>query len=147
MRGKFCLLGTKCDNTWSLKPLSFFEMWRHFINYVGNNDSDVNLSHYHYFQSNWWSAYWQYLVIKLTSLSLLYQVLSHWFPTRRFSHACVGRKTGHWRRRGKGNAQLMTIQSSPGHRCREKPRTWTRMALDIDTHHGLSFQVTAKLLL
>jgi hypothetical protein len=34
------------------------------------------------------------------------QVLSHWFPTRKSSHACAGMETGQWKRRGKSKAQL-----------------------------------------
>ena len=34
------------------------------------------------------------------------RVLSHRFPTGKSSHTCVGKKTGQWRRRGRGGAQL-----------------------------------------
>ena len=36
------------------------------------------------------------------------RVLSHWFPTRKSSHAGAGRKTRQWRRHGRGGVQLNT---------------------------------------
>ena len=76
-------VGNQCDNTLSLKSLSSFGMWRNSIYYLGNNESVVNLNNYNF---DW--------------------VLSHWFPTSKSSHACVGRKIGQWRRRGRGGVQL-----------------------------------------
>ena len=69
------------DNTRSLKSLSFFGMWRNSINQLGNNESDVNLN-----------------------ICNLDRVLSHWFPTRKGSHAGAGRKTRQRRRHGRGGA-------------------------------------------
>ena len=42
------------------------------------------------------------------------QVLSHWFPTGKSSHASVGKKIGRWRRRGRGGPQPNTNVIQPG---------------------------------
>jgi hypothetical protein len=38
-----------------------------------------------------------------------HRVLSHWFPTRKSSHACLGKKTGHQKEAWMGAAQPNTI--------------------------------------
>ena len=76
------LVGNQCDNTHSLKPFGSFGMWKNSIKSLGNNESDVNLN-----------------------ICNIDRVLSHWFPTRRSTHASASRKTGQWRRRGRGGAQ------------------------------------------
>ena len=84
-------------------PLSSFGMWRNRINWFGNNESDANLNIFNYDQ-----------------------VSSHWFPTRKGSHACAGWKTGLWRRHGRGRAgpSRMKMWSSPGHELISKYSTY-----------------------
>ena len=78
-------------------------MWRNRINWFGNNESDANLNIFNYDQ-----------------------VSSHWFPTRKGSHACAGWKTGLWRRHGRGRAgpSRMKMWSSPGHELISKYSTY-----------------------
>ena len=64
-------LGTYMTIPSYITPLSSIGMWRNFINQLGTNESDVNLN-----------------------ICNIDRLLSHWFPTKRSSHTCAGRKTG-----------------------------------------------------
>ena len=78
LRGNSSLVGTNVTIPGHLKPLSSFGMWRNSINYLGNNESNVNLNIYNF---DW--------------------LLSHWFPTGKSSHIGACKKFGQWRRRVK----------------------------------------------
>ena len=64
---------------------------------------------FHYSQANWWSSFtFQRSLMTLSDWVLngsTDRVLSHWFPTRKSSHAGACRKTGQWRRCERGGAQ------------------------------------------
>ena len=55
---------------WLLKPLRSLGTWRNSINQLGNNEIDVNLN-----------------------ICKFHRILSHWFPTRKSSHASTDKKT------------------------------------------------------
>jgi hypothetical protein len=58
----------------SHKPLNSCGMWLTSSTKLGDNESDVDLNSCNFDQG-----------------------LSHWCPTAKSSHACAGKKTGHWR--------------------------------------------------
>jgi hypothetical protein len=73
------------------------------VTITGQNYKFSSLHYFHYSQVNWWSSFkCQWSLSYHAFIDLSDWVLSHWFPTRRSCHAGAGKKTGQWRRCGKG---------------------------------------------
>ena len=92
----------------------------------GQNYKYSSWHHLYYSQVHRWSSFT--CQNELNDLSD--RVLSHWFPTRKSSHAGADRKTGHWRKRERVGPSRMKMWSSPGPKIRgpKQVRDWNSCA-------------------